>query len=51
MPQDFLFTDFYAEVKEIWLENIYFIHSLYLYIGLFNLYAEYIKRKAGLHEA
>ena len=33
------------------MENIYFIHSLYLYISLFNLYAEYIMRNAGLEEA
>ena len=33
------------------MENIHFIHSLYLYISLFNFYAEYITRNAGLEEA
>ena len=33
------------------MENIHFIHSLYLYISLFNFYAEYITRNTGLEEA
>ena len=33
------------------MENIHFIHSLYLYISLFNFYAEYITRNSGLEEA